>query len=302
MTRRTSGRYALLLVLLLEACGGSDGGGGGGPDGGGGPMTITLISRSWTQAANSESYQCREIQATSDLLLTSFHPTLPPGQFRMWVVTSDAPTNSAPGDFDCAASALIASGNRLIYAAGMGTNDIQLPAGVGVRIKNGQYVTLIVQVVNVTGTALSGTSGVTAQTTSQITNEADMIFAGTTSISIPANGTGSATGGCSVPGNWTIFALLPMQNRLGVHHTVTLTHSGSSTLHDASYDFNQQVFDSKNVTVVNGDNLQTTCDYNNLSGATVVFGPESTDEVCLTGVYRFPAPSVAENPFACVSH
>ena len=301
MTRLTSARHTLALVLLLAACGDS-GGGGGGPDGGTGPMSVNLISRSWTQAASSESYQCREVQATADLYLTGFHPTLPPGQFRMWVVTSDAATNATPGDFACASTTITASGNRLIYAAGMGTNDIQFPSGVGVHIRNGQYVTLIVHLVNLQGSPLSGTSGVTAQTASQVANEADMIFAGTTAISIPPLGVGTATGGCTAAGNWSVFALLPMANRLATHQTITLTHSATTTLHDASYDFNQQVFDMESATVLSGDSLQVTCSYNNSSNATVVDGPSSNDELCLAGVYRFPAPVVAENPSVCVSH
>ena len=100
---------------------------------------------------------------------------LPAGQFRMWVVTSSAPTNPTPGDFECALDTLAAPGNRLIYAAGLGTNDIDFPSGVGVRVRSGQYVTLILHLVNVQGTTLSGTSGVTARTTSQLSTEADML-------------------------------------------------------------------------------------------------------------------------------
>jgi hypothetical protein len=111
------------------------------------------------------------------------------------------------------------------------------------------------------------------------------------------------TGGCSASGNWNVFALLPMANRLGTHNTVTLAHSSATTpLHDASYDFNQQVFVTQSATVSNGDNLQVACSYQSPTNATVVFGPSSNDEVCFTGVYRFPAPAVAENPLVCVSH
>src|SRR5262249_8785906 len=164
------------------------GSGDGGPDAG--PSTLNLISRSWSQAAASESYQCREIQATGDLLLTAFEPALPPGQFRMWLLTSDTPTNVTSGDFACTFDVLSLPGNRLIYAAGIGTDDIQFPSGVGVHVKSGQYVTLVLHLSNPLPSRLAGTSGVTVKTATQITSEADMILAGTMNIDLQPAGSG----------------------------------------------------------------------------------------------------------------
>jgi hypothetical protein len=191
-------------------------------------MSVNLISRSWTQAASSESYQCREVQATADLYLTGFHPTLPPGQFRMWVVTSDAATNATPGDFACASTTITASGNRLIYAAGMGTNDIQFPSGAGVRIRNGQYVTLIVHLV--TSRAAHQGHVRAAQTASQVANEADTIFAGTTAISIPPPGVGTATGGRTAAGTGASRPATDGESLYTPDHHPT--HSATTTLHD----------------------------------------------------------------------
>jgi copper type II ascorbate-dependent monooxygenase-like protein len=299
MPHLASSRCCRVLVILLGACGGDDGGDGGG-GGGGNPASVTLVSRTWTQPASSESYQCREIQATSDLLITGFQPMLPAGQFRMWVVTSSAPTNPTPGDFECALDTLAAPGNRLIYAAGLGTNDIDFPSGVGVRVRSGQYVTLILHLVNVQGTTLSGTSGVTARTTSQLSTEADMILGGTLSLNIQPSGSSIGTGDCVAPTGWNLVALLPMGNALATHHTVELVHGAATTLHDAIYDFNQQRFYLVNTTVAQGDTIRVTCSYTNPRNSVVHFGPLANDEVCFTGLYRTPAPATAENPISCL--
>lgn len=297
MPHPISGRCSLVLVLLLGACGGSDG--GGGSDAGTGP--VTLVSRSWIQAASSESYLCRQIQANSDLRITSFHPLLPAGTFRMWVVTSDTPLNPTSGDFDCGFDLVATAGNRLIYVAGIGTNDLSFSNGVGVHVRSGQYVTLVLQVVNVQASALSGTSGVSVETASQLSAEADMILGGTLQLSIPANSTTyTQHGDCQAQSGWNILALLPMGNALEVSSTIELVHGATTTLHSAAYDLDQQAYYPQTATVAIGDTLRVTCSYVNTRPATVVFGAASTDEVCFAGVFRTPAPAVPDNPFACM--
>ncbi len=44
--------------------------------------------------------------------------------------------------------------------------------------------------------------------------------------------------------------------------------------------------------------MQTTCSYVNNTGATVSFGDSSTDEMCFTGIYKYPAGS---NVYSCVN-
>ncbi|HEV7555660.1 MAG TPA: hypothetical protein VGO00_09415, partial [Kofleriaceae bacterium] len=74
------------------------------------------------------------------------------------------------------------------------------------------------------------------------------------------------------------------------HQKVTQTHSGTATaILDDAYSFAEQ----KNypqlppITVANGDRIDTTCVNN--TGSTMMFGESSLDEMCFTGIYRYPA-------------
>ncbi len=308
MKKNILSKYSLSLVLLIILTGlfsivPSCSGGGGGSGGGGTPSFTELTSRSWSLPAATEAYKCKGIQAATDLYITGFRAVLPPGQFRMFVTTSD--TAQTIGDYDCnAATALL--NTRLIYAAGMGTDDVLFPSGIGVHVKSGQYITLQLHVVNGQNSPLSGVSGVMVKMASaaEVTTEADMTLVGTLTFNLPSDGqVHTATGGCTAPEAWNVLALLPMMNGLATHQTLTVTHNGvPQTLHDAAYALDQQRFDPKTppVAVLILDQVGVTCSYVNNTGQTVTSGTTSTTEQCFTGLYRYPAPAQG-SVFGCVT-
>jgi hypothetical protein len=48
-----------------------------------------------------------------------------------------------------------------------------------------------------------------------------------------------------------------------------------------------------------GDKLWTTCTYQNNTGNTMTFGESSLNEMCFTGIYRYPA--TGGNLFSCTT-
>lgn len=266
---------------------------------------VPLISRSWGVGAGGEVDKCHGVRATTDLYITGLRPVAPTGQFREYVLVSDS--TQPAGDFDCTLSTGLTN-SRLIYAAGIGTDSLLFPTGIGEHVRAGQYLILNVHLANVTADSLNGTSTVEYRTGSaaDVTTEADMTLAGTLQISIPASGTDVVQAGrCATPDAMQVIAIQPEMNRFGVSQQVSFKQGGgtSTTLHNAPYDVTHQRYDvlAAPVTVPAADSLIVSCTYINGSGSTVSFGESSqTDEQCFAAIVRYPAPSVG-SVFGCVT-
>lgn len=294
-------RLALTLVcasLLAGGCGGSDSSGPSDPE------WVELIGRSWTVASGAESVVCRRIQATSDWYITGFRAVLPPGHARLIVTTSSSVGTT--GNFPCDFGASLAD-TRMIYSAGVGTGEIVFPAGVGIQVSSGEYITLLLQMDNQTVDEISGTTSVVARKSSaaDVTVHADMTFAGTTNLAIGDGGSTTASGGCTAAQAWTVFALLPSLKKLGTHVKVAVTTAGApQTLHDAAFTPASQPFVmvSPAVTVATGRSFTVTATWINNSGHNVTYGFSTVDEWAFAGVYRYPAATPAAGAvLGCVS-
>lgn len=275
-----------------------------------------LISRSWTIPAGSETYKCRAIQLQSDVYITGFHPLLSPSAYEMVLTYSDTPF-AGTGDYNCNAGS--GFDGRAFYTAGLGSNDLELPPGVAVHLKAGQFVNLQVHVFNSTVADMTGIGGLAVQTTAatDVTDEAEMIFAGTFNINIPNDGMLHTAGpmGCEVPRDYRIVALAPHMRALGRHIRLQRFSPNTGileTLLDVPYTYQSQLVyplaPPVQVThrdadphsgVHQSDELAVVCTYVNNTDHTVTFGESSTAEECFMGIYRYPL-SPAPDAFECV--
>lgn len=299
----------LPAAVLLAACGAPGGhpldpdatpGSDGSADAAVPPGWTKLISRSWSLTPGYEGYQCRRAQITQDMWITGFRALSPLGTHHE-VITID-PNDSVTGDYNCSASSGTLSG-QMVYASGIGTPDLIFPTGVAVHIAAGTWVNLNLHLFDTTDNNLADESGVLVQTIdpSQVVHEADMTFSGTLSISIPSDGQQHiAQGGCNAPTDWHVFALWPHMHKIGMHQSVIVTHSGTpATMLDTPFSFSEQKNYPMSETIFHqGDSIQTTCTYVNTTGSTVTFGDSTNDEMCFTGIYKYPAGS---NVYSCVN-
>lgn len=256
-----------------------------------------LISRSWTVPSDTETYKCVRIQVPSDMWITGFRSLSPVGTHHSVLTISTS--SSQTGDYDCNAGSL---DNQMLYAAGVGTDDNEFPAGVAIHLAAGTYINLNLHLYNTTDATLNDTSGVLVKTVdhSQVQYEADMQFAGTFVINIPSdNQPHTATGHCSVSSDFHIFTLWPHMHQTATHQTFSVTPSGGSPsmMLDSAYNFNDQKnYPMVDTVVKAGSTLTTTCTYQNNTGTTMTFGESSNNEMCFTGIYRYPA---GGSLFAC---
>lgn len=262
----------------------------------------TLISRSWTVPAGTETYKCTRILVQTDQWITGFRAIAPLGTHHSILTISTTPTPL--GDYDCSPNNL---DQELMYAWGIGTDDVSLPVGVAIHLEAGMYLNLNLHLQNATDSSMTQTSGVAIQTidAAQVVNEADMTFAGTFNISIPNDGAPhDAVGGCAIPNDWHVFTMWPHMHAAGVHQKLVTTHAMvQTTLLDSDYAFDDQHnYPIADTLIHAGDQLEVTCTYVNSTAVNpLIYGDSANAEMCFTGLYKYPADPAGTSIYTCVS-
>ena len=248
------------------------------------------MARSWTLAPGAtNTYECTRIKVANDMWVAGFRAASPLGTHHAVLTISTSSTRT--GDYDCFAGSL---DSQMLYAAGVGTDDLLFPAGVAMHIAAGTYINLNLHLFNATDNRLANSSGVLVKVVAQadVQHEADMMFSGTPFINIPSdNMPHTAQGGCTAPTDWHIFTLWPHMHQTATHQKWSYTHAGVTTaLVDDAFDFNEQKnYPIADTLLAQGDTLQTVCTYVNNTGHTMTFGDGSDKEMCFTGMYKYPA-------------
>jgi len=299
----------VLFAGLAVGCGSdsssSDGNNNGdaSPGGDGGAMPdafeppagyTRLIGRTWDLPAGAtDTYRCARLTIAEDTYLTNIIAQAPFGTHHTVLSISDGGTAGPDGVYNCNVSEL---GMVMLYASGVGTSPLDFPSGVGVKIAAGTQIHLNLHLFNATDAPINGDTAILVK--SQATPPAmlaEMVFAGKFLFGIQSNNQPTnITGGCTASSNYTLFALWPHMHQLGTHSKFELIRNGTPTvLHDGLYDFAEQSYYLKNpeIQVQQGDEIRVTCTYVNNTGQLVTFGESSNQEMCFTGIYRYPAAS-----------
>lgn len=305
----------LLLVAATAVGCGSDGNPGGGgddapppPDSMGTPDTpplpdgyTRLIGRTWSlQAGAQDVYRCVRLTIPQDMYITSIMAQAPLGTHHtvLSIVTSSSPD----GEQDCFASTGVL-GAVMLYASGVGTSPLDFPSNVGIKIAAGTKIHLNLHLYNASDEVLNGDSAILVK--AQATPPpmlAEMVFAGTQNFMIPeAAQPYTKTTTCSLNSPYKLFAVWPHMHQLALHQKVELIRGGTPTvLHDLAYDFEEQKYYLKTpeVELQQSDQLRISCTWLNTTGVEVRFGDSSDEEMCFTGLYRYPATN--SGIFSCI--
>ena len=249
-----------------------------------------LISRSWSLPPGAtNTYKCTRIQVASDLWVSGFRAASPNGTHHEVLTISTASTTT--GDYDCSAGSL---DTEMLYAAGVGTDDLLFPPGIAMHIPAGTYINLNLHLFNATDNTLADRSGVLVKAVAptDVQHQADMMFSGTFSININNDGLPhTAQGGCTAPSDWHIFTLWPHMHQTATHQSWTWTHNGTPTaLLDDDFRFTEQRnYPIADTLIHKGDQINTVCTYVNTTKSVMTWGDGSDKEMCFTGMYKYPA-------------
>jgi len=263
-----------------------------------------LVARTWTlEAGQPDTYKCVRVRVEQDMLITQMRALAPLGTHHTVVTIKDTLSgNDREGEYDCAAFSV---DPQMLFASGVGSNDLVTPDGVAIQVRAGQYVNLNLHLFNASDNALACESGILVKTVPDRPGlqHAEMVFAGTFSINIPPDGQPhTAQGGCSFNAPTNVFAYWPHMHQHATHQRVVLNQGGNDVvLHDDAYTFTEQKFyrEAQPIAIAAGDSIQVTCTYENNDAERVCFGDSSTQEMCFTGLFRYPA--TGQNIFSCTS-
>ena len=325
-------RCLVVGVLVAGACGAShelppgdskpiDGPTSTGSDAGGVDAAWnwqTLITNNWSVLAGRSGITCTTIPITQEAWIDGFRPAGPmdPANDHQFVIISPNAT--------CSGTQPLGQDDELIYAAGLGSADLELPAGTAVHLVPGTSTPLNLMlydhVVNDTGATIDGTSAIEAHYVidpTTVVHDVDMVLGGEGTLSVPANNQPTqATGPClptsGTPGyQWHLVALWPHMHESGTHVTVGI--QGQTPFFDEAYDYqHERTYTIPDTLVDTGAQLDVTCTLQNANPSTLTYGeflPEAQgNTVCWTGLYKYPtgtnpstAPGTYYGPEACVS-
>lgn len=248
---------------------------------------VNLVGASWNLGAGTEGYYCSLLTVDEDMYVGAFRALAPEGTHHTVVTLSDS--TQPDGEFDCDAGTL---SDAMIFASGVGTDDLVLPPGVAFKIPAGKRVLLNLHLYNTQSSAIDGFSGTQVKLipAAEVEQEAEVIFAGSVLIAVPPMSEGSTTGTCTFNQDATVMSVWPHMHQFGTHMTVTHEGAASTVIHDRPYDFNEQLNYAIDPLLVHaGESMRVDCAYQNNSAQTLNFGDSSDQEMCFAGLYRFPA-------------
>jgi hypothetical protein len=251
-----------------------------------------LIGRSWTVPADGKDiYKCARITVPTEMYITDIIAQAPNGTHH--TVLSIASGNAAgpDGEQDCSVGTI---GRSMLYASGVGTEPFSFPQDVGLKVAAGTQLHLNLHLYNASDDPIGDESAIWVK--SQATPPpmlAEMVFAGKVVFYVDP-GMQTITGGCSVNQGFKLFAVWPHMHKLATHQKFeVIRNNTSNTLWDAAYDFEEQRYypptGAPEFQVQAGDQIKVTCSYDNTTGHRVGFGDSSDNEMCFTGMYRYPS-------------
>jgi hypothetical protein len=165
-----------------------------------------------------------------------------------------------------------------------GGEPFETPPDVGVEVAPGGF-SIELHYNNSVGAGQTDASGVEVCVTEKLRpNVAAMHWLGTEQLNKL-----EAVGVCrpNNTGDVTILAMTPHMHTQGKHMKTVINRVGGGTdvLHDAPFDFNNQISYKANAVVKPGDTLTTTCTYK----TPTPFGTGTSQEMCYNFVMAYPA-------------
>jgi len=248
----------------------------------------TLLKGEWKLPPSTEDYVCVRQTVEEVLYVRAFEAINPLGTHHTFLSMGEP--SGPDGVTPCSANENHA---QSIFGSGVGTNALELPDGVAIKVEAGTQILLNLHLFNASTEELRGLSG----TKMVRADEADVeqlggnIAAGVLSLELPPRQMSSKTGTCMIRSDTTIFGVLPHMHQLGVHMKVVAESSvdGERVLHDDPYDFDEQLFYPIDpIQMAAGDAVRFECTWLNTTDKVVGFGDSSLDEMCFVGLYRYP--------------
>lgn len=240
-----------------------------------------------------DHYQCfvMDFPGTDAQLIRRFAIIIDEARVLHHAVLLRDPDRSSPdAPFTCFN---MPEGSDYLYAWAPGQSAIEFPEG-GLRMEPGERLVLQIHYNN--GAHLDGitdSSGVRIFYGPTGGTEYGMASIGPLGFSVPAHSSRDVTGTCTWHENSHVFASLPHMHEIGSGFEQHVLHPDGTQDEVVSlngWSFETQLFYDTPMTLAPGDQLITTCRYDNTTDHAVDNGFGTGDEMCFNFMYITPPP------------
>jgi hypothetical protein len=259
-----------------------------------------------------DHYECFYFKAEVDAetLATSMTPLLDDTRvLHHWLLFAADNEDEAPSGTHARCDG-IHPGAYLMAAWLPGTPALVMPKDVGMEMPSGPKAQFILEN-HYNNTAryqgASDNSGVRVCATNKPKSQhAAIHWLGSETITLAPNSVGSTEATCTPSSKEpiNIMGVIPHMHKLGRHVTMTVMRKDGSTesLHDATFEFENQTYYPKSLVLQPGDRVRTKCEYMNDTRSVVTLGESTTSEMCYMFTLAYPVGSMNtggnyRNPF-----
>jgi hypothetical protein len=250
-----------------------------------------FIQSHYSIGPGQEGYWCQEIPVPNDMYIVKVIPVSPTGVHHE-VLAIDPSAHD--GAYACTA---IGPNWTPLFASGVGSPSLDMPANVALKVGAGQHAVLNLHLFNATQATLEGDAAVDVVLANDPTGYqvAGVPFIGNVTFTVPPV-IQQVSGQCTVNTATKYFAVFPHMHQTGSHMKVWTESAagGTTTVWDEDYLFNEQKFGEypnwmgpAMVDLAAGDKIKLTCSYT-AAGVGKKFGDSTTDEMCFAISYVVP--------------
>jgi hypothetical protein len=239
-------------------------------------------------------YQCFTIEIPIDetRYIKRFEPIVHESAVLHHIVfLRDTEHSYSPGSAPCVG---MPTNSDFLYAWAPGGGPIEFPDG-GIATEQGEQFILQIHYNN--GAAIEDiqdSSGVRIYLDEPVGTEYGMFSPGPLNLEIPPNAVTTETGRCILEEDMTVLTGMPHMHELGSEfHSSVVREDGTleSLIDLTGWSFEMQLFYELNMDLSAGDELLTSCVYDNPYDNTVVGGERTEDEMCFNFMYVTPPPA-----------
>src|SRR5688572_19890494 len=181
-----------------------------------------LIGRAWTAEAGANIYRCVRFTVPADMFITNVMAQAAPGTHHTVLSFAGGNGTAGPdGDHDCGNTSI---GTLMLYASSVGTEPLDFPDGVALKVTAGQQLHLNLHLLNAGDERVGGETTIWVKTqASPPAMLAEMVLAGPLDINVPSDGQPhEVVGECTAASPYTLFAVWPHMHTFATHQKVEL--------------------------------------------------------------------------------
>ena len=264
--------------------GGTAGSGSGGTGGGGDQhQIITLKMDPFTIPAGAETFTCQSFanpMGSEGLVFVSTESFMTEGSHHMFLMEDTANRNGALETQGANCNGLNFA--TLVHSAQTPQARMAYPAGVGVRLRAGTGLRMLVHYLNTRNTPITPDVRVLLSVANpgEVTEFAAAIFGNVLNINVPPRSTGSAQGSCAMPVN---IGLLNVTSHMHSHATsFTASVNGQQLYQTDEWDSPEPAEFNPPLNLAAGSRIEYRCEYDNPGTTPLTFGESArTNEMCI---------------------